>query len=257
MGLTGNSVNFHDPIPKRKRPAFINAVQKSVKSDNKTVKIKAQRNIFGQLVSLAGNNNLSLEAVLSYELGVNPWALSTRNGCPLKTDESSLLHVLEKDFILLEKPKDAINIIDAGGLIQSLTSIPETYEDLCLLIFNLLPQGDRVDFVCDDYQVNSIKGIERRRRGMGVKITVKGPLQKTPSDFKEFLSNDKNKIQLYNLIAKEWQSDKYASKIGARQVIISLHGKCFKLVSDGMKVHRTELENLCSNQVGFIANILQ
>ena len=138
LRLTGNSVKFHDPIPKRKRPAFINAVQKSVKSDNKTV-----RNVFGQLVSLAGNNNLSLEAVLSYELGVIPWALSTPDGCPLKTDKSSLLHVLEKDFILLEKPKDAINIIDAGGLIQSLTSIPETYEDLCLLIFNLLPQGDR------------------------------------------------------------------------------------------------------------------
>ena len=58
LRLTGNSVNFHDPIPKRKRPSFINAVQKSVKSDNKTVKIKAQRNVFGQLVSLAGNNNL-------------------------------------------------------------------------------------------------------------------------------------------------------------------------------------------------------
>ena len=85
---------------------------------------------------------------------------------------------------------------------------------------------------------------------MRVEITVKGSLQKTRKDFKEFLSNNKNKTQLYDLIAKEWQSDIYASKICERQVIISQQDKCYKLVSDGIKVYRAELENLCSNQVG-------
>ena len=167
-----------------------------------------------------------------------------------QSDISSLLHAIEKDFVLPERPKNAVNVIDAGGLIQSLSSVPETYEDLCLQIFNCLPQSDRVDFVCDDYQASSVKSIERRHRGMGVEITIKGSLQKTPKDFKEFLSNNKNKTKLYDLITKEWQSDIYASKICERQVIISQQDKCYKLVSDGIKVYRTELENQCSNQVG-------
>ena len=192
--LKDNTVNLHDSVPKRKRSSFITAVHKSVTSNNKTLKIKAQWNVFGQLVNLAGNHNLSLEAVLSYEFGVIPWALSTPDGCPLKTDKSSLLHAIEKDVVLLERPKNAVNVIDAGGLIQSLSSIPETYEDLCLQIFNCLPQSDRVDFVCDDYQANSIKSIEMRRRGIGVEITVKGSLQKTPKDFKESCLMTKTKL---------------------------------------------------------------
>ena len=129
-------------------------------------------NRFGHSVSYSR----VLKALTAVFIGVNPWALSTPDSCPLKTDKSSLLHAIEKDFVLLERPKNAVNVVDAGGLIQSLSSIPETYEDLCLQIFNCLPQSDRVDFVCDDYQANSIKSIERRRRGIGVEITVKGSL---------------------------------------------------------------------------------
>lgn len=49
---------------------------------------------------------------------------------------------------------------------------------------------------------------------MGVEITGNGSLQKTPKGFKEFLSND-------DLIDKEWQSDKYESKICESQVLFS------------------------------------
>ena len=148
--LKHNTVKFNDPIPKRKRASFLTVVQKSVVNNNKTLKIKAQRNVFGQLVNLAGNLSLSLEAVLSYELSVIPWALSTPDGCPLKTNKSSLLHEIEKDYVLLERPKNSTNVVDAGGLIQSFTSIPDTYEDLCLQIFNCLTQSDRVDLICDN-----------------------------------------------------------------------------------------------------------
>lgn len=247
--LQGDTVKFHDPIRKRKRPPFITVVQKAVKSKDKTLKIKAQRNVFGQLVNLAVNHDLNLEAVLSYELGAIPWALATPDGCPLKTDKAALLHVLEKQFVLLERPKDASNVIDAGGLIQSISSVPQTYEDLCLMIFNCLPQSKRVDFICDRYQPNSIKSIERRRRGMGEEVTVKGPLQKTPVDFKAFLSNEKNKTQLYDVIIQEWQTDKYSSKIKGRQIFVTQKEKCYKLTSDGSRVYKVEVEELFSNQV--------
>lgn len=153
-------------------------------------------------MKLAGNHNLSLEALLSYDLRVIPRALSTPDSCPLKTDKS-LHHPNENYFVLLERPRNAVNAIDAGGLIQSLSSVPETYRDLCFQIFKCLPLTDRLYYLWDDYQTNLIKSIERTRRGMEDQITVRGSLQTTPKDFKEFLSND-SKTQLYNLITKEW-----------------------------------------------------
>lgn len=152
--------------------------------------IKAQRNIFGQLLNLAGNHNLNLEAVLSYELVVIPCPLATPDVCHLKTDKSTLLHVLEKQFALLERPKGAANVIDAGGLIQSFSSVPEKYENLCLLIFNCCPKSKTVNFVCDQYHKSSIKSIERRRRGMGDEVMIDQKITYKTADFKEFLSND-------------------------------------------------------------------
>ena len=74
----------------------------SGESNNKTLNVHAQRNVFGQLVNLTGNHNLSLDAVLSYGIVVIPWALAIPDKCHLKTDKSILLQVLDKQFVLLD-----------------------------------------------------------------------------------------------------------------------------------------------------------
>ena len=89
---------------------------------------------------------------------------------------------------------------------------------------------------------------------MGQRITVKGPLQKVPSDFKDFLSNEENKTDLYNLILKEWTTTKYAEKIQGRRVIWG--GEVtYELAIDGRKVNCVSVEELLSNHVSILKKI--
>lgn len=214
-GIAGSG--FHDPIPRLKRPTFVQLVNKTVHSNNKTIRIKSQRNLLGQLVNLSVNHDLSLQSALTYELEAIPWSIATPDGCPLKTDKATLLHALDKpSYVVVERPEDVTTVVDAGGLLHSLSAYPETFGELAKLVFEMMPKSSRVDCVCDPYVLHSIKGIERRRRGMGKRITVKGALQKMPPDFKDFLSNDGNKTDLYSLIRKEWTTSKYAEKIQGR-----------------------------------------
>ena len=165
-GIAGS--NFHDPIQKLKKPTFVQQVKKSINSNNKTILIKSQRNLFGQLVQLAVKHNLNLQSALTYELGAIPWSLATPDGCPIKTDKATLLHALQKpSYVLLEQPEDVTTVVDAGGLLHSLTTYPETIGELAMLVFEMMPKSSRVDFVCDLYVLHSVKGIERKRRGMG------------------------------------------------------------------------------------------
>ena len=69
---------------------------------NQILKIQVQCNVFGQLVNLVGNHNLTLDAILSYELVVIPWALATPDECLLKKDNSTQIQVLDKQFVLLD-----------------------------------------------------------------------------------------------------------------------------------------------------------
>ena len=53
----------------------------------------------------------------------------------------------------------------------------------------------RVDFVCDQYPVQSINNCERERRAMGGTrvIHITRPDHKTPKQFKKYLANGRNK----------------------------------------------------------------
>ena len=147
-GITGS--NFHDPIQKLNKPALVQLGKKSINSNNKTILIKSQRNLFGQLVQLAVKHNLNLQSAWTYELGAIPWSLATTDGCPIKTDKATLLHALEKpSYILLERPEDVTTIVDAGGLLHSLSTYPETFGELAMLVFEMMPKSSRVEFVCD------------------------------------------------------------------------------------------------------------
>ena len=176
------------------------------------------------------------------------------DGCPIITDKVTLLHALEKpSYVLLERPEDVTTVVDAGGLLHSLSTYPETFEELARLVLEMMPKSSRVDFVCDLYVLHSSKGIERKSRGMGQRITVKKPLQKVPSDFKDFLSNDGNKADLYNLILKECTTTKYAEKI---QRVIWGGEVTYELTSDGRKVNCVNVEELLSNHVSILKSFL-
>ena len=88
------TVKFHDPIKQMKYKTFasMEKCQKVKNSQNKLVEVRAERNIFAQLVILSLKNDIDLEMTMSLKLGPVPWTLATTDGCPVKTDKAKLLH---------------------------------------------------------------------------------------------------------------------------------------------------------------------
>lgn len=251
--LVDKSVPFHEPIKRMKLKTFASAcvVKKVRSSENKLIQIKAERNVFGQLVLLSVENNIDLVVTLSYPLGPVPFALATADGMPVKTEKAKLMHNLELGIEPATKPPESetVYVYDGNATLQSLVSIPDSFDALAMMVFNLLPKVPRVDFVTDTYSPMSIKSFERKKRGNSPKFMLSGPKTKTPRDWKGFMSNDDNKTQLIKLLLDEWQKDAYAEKLIGRKVIFVCGEECFCLSSvDGETVTKEPQEELFSSQ---------
>ena len=68
-------------------------------------------------------------------------------------------------------------------------------------------------FSTDSYDPNSIKAQERIRRGSSEPFQIDGPNTSKPKDFKLFLLNDANKVNLCKLLLRVWSGDGAASCI--------------------------------------------
>ena len=101
-----------------------------------------------------------------------------------------------------------------------MTEIPDTFRGASEKVFKIIPGTSDVVFSTDMYVENSIKSLERIRRGCGDTMLIKGPSMKRPQDWKNFLSNDKNKEQLTDMILKVWSSDGFSEVLKDRKVNI-------------------------------------
>ena len=128
-------------------------------------------------------------------------------------------------------------------------SLPSTFDELSLKVFDILPKSQRVDFVTDTYKDSSIKDDERRRRGSSEVLLLKGSATRLPRDWKSFLSNSTNKSNLIKLLLKEWKRDKYAAKLVGWQVYFVCEDQCVMLTStNGITTESTVIPELCSSQ---------
>jgi len=95
--LINNSVSFQKPIKKLWLKAFQSsaAVKVLTTTQKKTVQVKAERNLLGQLLMLSQVNEISLKKLFQYQLGPIPWSIATADGAMVKTNKAQLLHHLE------------------------------------------------------------------------------------------------------------------------------------------------------------------
>ena len=85
----------------------------------KSTEVKAERNLFGQLVVLAVQQSIDLQKILAYPLGPLPWSFATADGMLLKTDKFKLMHNIEKDAVHPDAVLDAYYVLDGMALIHS------------------------------------------------------------------------------------------------------------------------------------------
>ena len=89
------------------------------------IEVRAEGNVFAQLVLLSLKNNIDLEIIMSYQLGPVPWTLATADGAPVKSDKAKLLHNLEGTVDVSENPvrEETVYIYDGNTLLQAIQYI--------------------------------------------------------------------------------------------------------------------------------------
>jgi hypothetical protein len=252
--LVNKTIKFHDTLKRLNLSTFksMSVLKRMSTSHKKNFAIKAERNLLGRLVFLAQENDINLEKLFEYPLGPIPWSLATADGSMIKTNKAQLMHHLESlvscETVDLHSKLSVVNIVDGNALLQSLTNLPDNFENLAFKVFNSLPKSRIVHFVTDSYKAVSIKQSERSRRGQSATFNIAGSKTKVPRDFKAFMHNAENKKQLIKLLLVEWSSNvKYAASLFGRTVYFVDEVECWSLTSDGIRIVKEKVPGLCSD----------
>ena len=188
--------------------------------------------------SQSANPPWDLREVMQYKLTPVPLSLGTPDGFFNKTKKAAMLNYFLKDISKdVQYPLYPFYIQDGNALFYSLTKPAETIEGICLQLLDTMVAETNFIFSTDSYFQQSIKSLERLRRGSSQPHPIEGPSTSTPADFKDFLKNDENKRQLCQNILKVWSSTASASRLAqCRTAIVVVEGKAFQLKSTNEKV---------------------
>ena len=77
------------------------------------------------------------------------------------------------------------------------------------------------------YRPNSVKAVERLRRGSTAKLIVREENSKKPKEWKSFLTNNENRKQLFEVLLAVWSSDSFKDNIRDRVVILICEGEAY------------------------------
>lgn len=247
---------FFEPV-KRVNLKTMEHMGKTVKiksSKNKVVEYRQQGNIAIQLLvkSQKPQNQIDMADLMKYPLTPVPCSIGSADGSLAKNDKSKGFKYLVGDTDIADVPKqdDSLLVVEDGNaLFHCMREVPSNFKQIAEKLFNMMPKKVDVIFSTDMYLEDSVKSMERVRRGCGEKLLIQGENTKKPADWKSFLTNDENKKQLVQVIREAWNSDSYAQKLEGRKVTLICDGVGYCYTSlDGEKTARTRLEEMQSTQ---------
>lgn len=116
-------VKFHDTIKKHNLKTFSHIIKKKVtcRYQAKEVILKADRNLFGYMITVEQSRNLKMSDVLAHPLGPLPWTISNANESLRKTNKAIRARQLDNMAAPAEPtPKESACIIDGMGLVRKM-----------------------------------------------------------------------------------------------------------------------------------------
>ena len=113
------SVKFHDKMTKQSLKTFSTIGTNTARTKGQNVVLKADRNLFSQMILVAESRSVNMKDVLAHPLGPLPWALANADGSLRKTNKAALAREIEKTVSPAEAiPTPSTCIIDGMGLVQ-------------------------------------------------------------------------------------------------------------------------------------------
>ena len=123
------SMKFHDKMTKQRLKTFSSIGTKTAKGQN--VVLKADRNLFSQMILVAESRSVNMKDVLAHPLGPLPCALANADGSIGKTNKAALARELEKNVSPAEAiPTPSTCIIDWIGMVQRMNGNNKTFVQL-------------------------------------------------------------------------------------------------------------------------------
>ena len=247
----GHAKKFHDPIKKQKLKTFSSIGKKKVvKTSTQNAILKADRNLFAQMILIAQTRDLNMAEVLRHPLGPIPWALAAADGTLRKTSKSSLT----KEIIKNVKPAEELGgnkacIIDGMALLQKVNGNQKTFAVLSQHVLSLIigesRDCSRVDMVFDVYREGSIKDAERINRGSADSTQFKNIAPgHSVQQWRTFLKGSENKKNLMQFFVNDWKQPKHSASVGPKQLYVTCEEDCFVITENGCN----EVRELKSSQ---------
>ena len=179
---------------------------------NQKVSIRADRETFARLLLIRQKRKVNLKEVLTYELGPLPLSIANYDGTLRKTQKAKLFQHLKLSVVsCVAIPKNCPQIFDGMVLLQKLPKILKTFGDISdYLLKKLLHESTRVAlFVIDYYLKDSVKSIERDSRSAygTTRMKVMRREQVIPKQWKKFLQNLENKLDLIDFFWHDWSTN--------------------------------------------------
>jgi hypothetical protein len=141
---------------------------KSCSVKERSVTLKADRDIFARLLVICGKREITLKEVLAYSLGPIPWSLATLDGNVSKTVKSKLLDAIENtvdDPTVDALPNNCVRVFVGMVIIQQLGSLClATFGENSEYVLKIITSHSSkvIYFVTDQYYDDSLKGCERK-----------------------------------------------------------------------------------------------
>ena len=175
-GKNGEGI-FFDKIKrlKLKNMASDNNKVTLTKSDQKKVSYRQDGSfVFNLLVQLQklGTEVIDLRTFVSYPLTPVIYSIGTTDGFLAKTNKSKGFQWLTNSCVnskYPESPEKTIVIEDGNAIFHCLNDLPGTFGEIAEKVFDMMSSCKNVIFSTDMYKVDSVKTMERIRRGTSFK----------------------------------------------------------------------------------------
>ncbi len=228
---------FHHKIKKNKLKTFTD-IRRRPRSQGhaKEVVLKAERNLFGQMVLVAESRKLQVSDVLAHPLGPLPWALANGDGSLRKTNKAALARELEKNVSPAGVIPDPLaTIIDGMSLVQKLKGNDKTFSQLAesalAHVFQECAKSRRIDVIFGVYKETSIKDAERAIRSAETGIHFRNiQTGHNIQQWRKLLCSSSNKTSLIKFPVDEWKGPQYREKLNEKVLyVVVCEQLCFKI----------------------------
>ena len=234
------------PIKRLNLKTFSEQSKRQGRSQADKTIVSNDKKLFSRLLVIGQSRKMDLREILSFSLAPVSQPLANDEGSFTKSNKAALLHILEtkpENSLVDCVPSRGALIIDGMALLHGLHGIPSTFGKLAdYMLMQILKLAQRYDcsrvyVVVDQYPEISIKNFEHFRRAASRPeiIHIHSKQQKTPSHWKRYISDGKNKEAIAEFLFITWKEASFKTIQREITLYITHGGECHCLhVNSGL-----------------------